>query len=81
MKSHARDRRTGRPHPGTDTDDGKLDYPTELTRPSWAYILKKTVREFMDDQGTDMAAACRIIILEDQLEEALRQNERHQGTR
>ena len=29
------------------------------------------------DQGTDMAAACRIIILEDQLEEALRQNARH----
>ena len=27
------------------------------------------------DQGTDMAAACRIIILEDQLEEAMRQNE------
>jgi len=26
------------------------------------------------DQGTDMASACRIIILEDQLEEALRQN-------
>lgn len=29
------------------------------------------------DLGTDMAAACRIIILEDQLEEALRQNEQH----
>ena len=29
----------------------------------------------MCDQGTDMTAACRIIILEDQLEEALRQNE------
>jgi DNA-binding transcriptional MerR regulator len=27
------------------------------------------------DQGTDMTAACRIIILEDQLEEALRQNQ------
>ncbi|MEV8509474.1 MerR family transcriptional regulator [Actinoplanes sp. NPDC051475] len=31
----------------------------------------------MCDQGTDMASACRIIILEDQLEEALRQNEAH----
>ena len=30
------------------------------------------------DQGMDMAAACRIIILEDQLEEALRQNEKYQ---
>ncbi|MEH1167353.1 MerR family transcriptional regulator [Micromonospora sp. CPCC 205539] len=32
----------------------------------------------MCDQGTDMASACRIIILEDQLEDALRQNERRQ---
>jgi hypothetical protein len=29
----------------------------------------------MCDQGTDLASAVRIIILEDQLEEALRQNE------
>jgi DNA-binding transcriptional MerR regulator len=28
----------------------------------------------MCDQGTDLAAACRIIILEDQLEDALRHN-------
>ncbi|MEV0328194.1 helix-turn-helix domain-containing protein [Micromonospora echinospora] len=34
----------------------------------------------MVDQGTALEAACRIIILEDQLEEALRQNEKHQGT-
>ena len=32
----------------------------------------------MVDQGTALEAACRIIILEDQLEEALRQNEQHQ---
>ena len=32
----------------------------------------------MCDQGTDMASACRIIILEDQLEEALRHNQAHQ---
>ncbi|MEV6489568.1 MerR family transcriptional regulator [Actinoplanes sp. NPDC051633] len=32
----------------------------------------------MVDQGTALEAACRIIILEDQLEEALRQNEKHQ---
>jgi DNA-binding transcriptional MerR regulator len=32
----------------------------------------------MVDQGTAMEAACRIIILEDQLEEALHHNERHQ---
>jgi DNA-binding transcriptional MerR regulator len=29
------------------------------------------------DQGTALEAACRIIILEDQLEEALRRNEQH----
>ena len=33
----------------------------------------------MVDQGTPLEAACRIIILEDQLEEALRQNEKYQG--
>ncbi|PWR10807.1 MerR family DNA-binding transcriptional regulator [Micromonospora acroterricola] len=32
----------------------------------------------MCDQGTDLASACRIIILEDQLEEALRHNGRRQ---
>src|SRR3954468_17764681 len=32
----------------------------------------------MVDQGTALEAACRIIILEDQLEEALRQNEKYQ---
>ncbi|MGX4656917.1 helix-turn-helix domain-containing protein [Micromonospora sp. SCSIO 07396] len=31
----------------------------------------------MVDQGTPLEAACRIIILEDQLEEALRRNEQH----
>ena len=31
----------------------------------------------MVDQGTALDSACRIIILEDQLEEALQQNEQH----
>ena len=31
--------------------------PTDLTTPSWKYILQKTVREFSDDQCTDLAAA------------------------
>ncbi len=35
----------------------------------------------MVDQGTPLEAACRIIILEDQLEEALRQNEEHERRR
>ncbi len=33
----------------------------------------------MVDQGTALESACRIIILEDQLEEALRQNEKYQS--
>jgi DNA-binding transcriptional MerR regulator len=33
----------------------------------------------MCDQGTDITSACRIIILEDQLEEALRQDQTHQA--
>jgi membrane protein len=31
--------------------------PTDLTRPSWKYILRRTIREFSDDQCTDLAAA------------------------
>jgi DNA-binding transcriptional MerR regulator len=34
----------------------------------------------MCEQGTALEAACRIIILEDQLEEALRQNEKYRST-
>jgi len=35
----------------------------------------------MCDHGTDMASAVRIIVLEDQLEEALRHNQSHQPAR
>lgn len=35
----------------------KPDSPTDLTKPSWAYIARKTVREFSQDQCTDLAAA------------------------
>lgn len=31
--------------------------PTDLHRPSWGFALKGAVREFMDDQCTDLAAA------------------------
>jgi len=31
--------------------------PTELTKPSWAYVAKRTVREFQADGGQDLAAA------------------------
>ncbi len=35
----------------------KPDTPTDLTKPSWKYILRKTVSEFSDDECTDLAAA------------------------
>jgi membrane protein len=38
-------------------DERKPDSPTDLTRRSWTYVLRKTVREFGDDQCTDLAAA------------------------
>jgi len=43
------------------------------------YQLRLAVRaREMVEQGTALEAACRIIILEDQLEEALRHNENHE---
>jgi len=35
----------------------KPDSPGDLTKPSWTYVLRKTIREFSDDQCTDLAAA------------------------
>ena len=35
----------------------KPDAPTDLTKPSWTYVAKKSIREFTDDQCTDLAAA------------------------
>ena len=51
---------TDRPDPdGHDRgdDSGKPQTPTKLTKPSWKYIARKTLREFSDDQCTDLAAA------------------------
>lgn len=42
------------PHP---EDPRKPDSPTDLTKPSWMYVLRKTFREFQRDQVTDLAAA------------------------
>lgn len=33
------------------------DSPQELTKPSWIYVVRKTVTEFVEDQCTDLAAA------------------------
>ncbi len=42
------------PHP---EDDAKPDDPTDLTRPSRRYALRASLREFGEDQCTDLAAA------------------------
>ena len=36
---------------------GKPDSPGDIAKPTWGYSLRKAVREFMDDQCTDLAAA------------------------
>jgi membrane protein len=38
-------------------DPRKPDSPTDIEKPSWAYIAKKTLREFSTDHGTDLAAS------------------------
>jgi membrane protein len=47
-------RHDARPDPD---DERKPASPTDLRPPSWRFILKQTVREFMDDECTDIAAA------------------------
>ncbi|MFG6402831.1 YihY/virulence factor BrkB family protein [Microbacterium sp. P04] len=38
-------------------DSAKPDSPADLTKRSWTYVLRKTLREFSSDQCTDIAAA------------------------
>jgi membrane protein len=39
-------------------DDGrKPDSPADLKKPAWKFAFRNTLREFMDDQCTDLAAA------------------------
>ncbi|WP_024287528.1 YihY/virulence factor BrkB family protein [Cellulomonas sp. KRMCY2] len=38
-------------------DPRKPDSPQDLTAPAWRYVLGRTLREFLRDQGTDLAAA------------------------
>lgn len=42
------------PHP---EDPRKPDSPDDITKPSWKYVARKTMREFSSDQCTDLAAA------------------------
>ena len=39
------------------TETREPDSPTDLKKPSWVYVLRKTGREFSRDQCTDLAAA------------------------
>ncbi|MHA7276693.1 YihY/virulence factor BrkB family protein [Arthrobacter sp. HLT1-21] len=52
--AQTQDKAQNAPHPD---DDRKADSPTELKKPAWGYVLKRTVREFGKDQCTDLAAA------------------------
>jgi DNA-binding transcriptional MerR regulator len=65
-------------------DEAKLIAPSRSAgghRRYSRYQLRLAARaREMVDQGTPLEAACRIIILEDQLEEALRHNEQHRHT-
>ena len=48
------------PESGDPTADSRADAPdspTEVTRESWQYIARKTLREFSKDQCTDLAAS------------------------
>jgi membrane protein len=38
-------------------DPRKPDSPTDITKPSWLYVLRKTAREFSTDHCTDLAAS------------------------
>lgn len=51
---HASERQATAPDP---EDERKPDSPTEMTKPSWGYVLRKTFREYGADQCTDLAAA------------------------
>ena len=42
--------------PAPETSE-KPDSPADLTKRSWKYVLRKSVREFNDDKCTDLAAA------------------------
>ena len=50
-------RATGRHSSVAPDHPAKPDAPTDLTGPSWGYVLRKTAREFSRDECTDLAAA------------------------
>lgn len=46
-----------RAHAPAPDDPRKPTSPTQISKPSWKYILRRTTREFSADGATDMAAA------------------------
>ena len=48
---------TEQDRPPDPDDPRKPESPTDLTKPSLLYVLRKTAREFQQDQCTDLAAA------------------------
>lgn len=48
---------TAETHSPDPDDPRKPDSPTDLTKPSLFYVIRKTAREFQQDQCTDLAAA------------------------
>ena len=55
MESHPRHRDEAQVE--TALDERGPDSPKDLSKRSWTYVLRKTAREFSDDQCTDLAAA------------------------
>jgi len=56
-RSHSRDQPVDNGRVTEDGDNGKPDQPTDLPRPAWGGVLKRTLREFNGDHLTDLAAA------------------------
>ena len=49
--------RTAPPRDVKDLETREAESPTDLTKRSWVYVLRKTAREFSRDECTDLAAA------------------------
>jgi membrane protein len=57
MNTRAEQRNASATDPDADSDDGKVESPADLSKHSWLYVVRKTMREFSKDQCTDLAAA------------------------
>src|SRR3954464_9263463 len=57
VTSKTHDASEGRRVSGEEIEQREPDSPTELDKPSWKYVVRKTAREFSKDQCTDLAAA------------------------